>query len=79
MEMTTTDVTLRILRPSEGMWLTRKTASDDDGKIFSKEVYLGTNDSQENWIEVDDAYKADYEKRLAEELSMGNSKDGGNS
>ena len=79
MEMTTTNVTLRILRPSDGKWLTRKIASDDEGRIFSTEVYLGSNDSQDNWMEVDNAYKADYEKRLAEELNGGNGKDGRNS
>lgn len=79
MEMTTTDVTLRILRPSDGKWLTRKTASDDEGRIFSTEVYLGSNDSQDNWTEVDNAYKEEYEKRLDAEISENNDETGSNS
>ena len=79
MEISTTNVTLRMLKPSGDLWLTRKTVADGEERVFSKEVYLGTNDSEENWVEVDDAYKADYEKRLAEELSMGSNKDGSNS
>lgn len=66
MEMTTTDVTLRVLKPSGDLWLTRKTIADGEERIFSKEVYLGTNDAQENWIEVDEAYKSAYEKSISD-------------
>lgn len=69
MEMTTTNVTLRVLRPADGMWLTRKTVADGEWRLFSKEVYLGSNDTEENWTEVDNAYKEEYEKRLDAEIS----------
>lgn len=62
MEMTTTEVTLRVLKPSGDLWLTRKEVADGEERIFSKEVYLGTNDSADNWIEVDDDFKSAYEK-----------------
>lgn len=62
MEMTTTEVTLRMLKPSGDLWLTRKTVADGEERIFSKEVYLGTNDSADNWMEVDDEFKSNYEK-----------------
>lgn len=43
MEMTT--IELRKLTASEGMILT-------NGNTFSKEVYLGCNDSPDNWHEI---------------------------
>lgn len=43
MEMTT--IELRKLTASEGMILT-------NGDTFSKEVYLGVNDSLDNWNEI---------------------------
>ena len=38
MEMTTTEVSLRMLKPSGDLWLTRKTVADGEERIFSKEV-----------------------------------------
>jgi len=62
MEVTTTNVMLRMVKPSGELWLTRKNVPDGEERIFSKEVYLGTNDSADNWMEVDDEFKKDYEK-----------------
>ena len=45
------------LIPSEGMYLT-------NGEAYSKEVYLGCNDSPDNWYEISEA---EYAKILAEE------------
>lgn len=70
MEMTTTEVTLRMLKPSGDLWLTRKTVADGEERIFSKEVYLGTNDSADNWMEVDEDYKSAYEKSLQTEREV---------
>lgn len=50
MEMVT--IELKKLVPSEGMILT-------NGEVFSEEIYLGKNDSPENWREVP---IAEYEK-----------------
>ena len=41
-------IELRKLTASEGMTLT-------NGTVFSKEVYLGKNDSPENWNEIPDS------------------------
>ena len=41
-------IEIRKLTPSEGMTLT-------NGEVFSKEVYLGKNDSPENWNEIPDS------------------------
>lgn len=70
MEVTTTNVVLRMVKPSGELWLTRKDVADGEERIFSKEVYLGTNDSADNWIEVDDEFKKDYEKSLQEETEV---------
>lgn len=64
MEVTTTNVMLRMVKPSGELWLTRKNVAEGEERVFSKEVYLGTNDSADNWMEVDDAFKSDYEKSL---------------
>ena len=48
MEMQTKIVELRVLKASQGMVLT-------DGKVYSSvggEVYLGINDSPNNWYEI---------------------------
>ena len=70
MEVTTTNVMLRMVKPSGELWLTRKEVADGEERIFSKEVYLGTNDSVDNWMEVDDEFKKDYEKSLQEETEV---------
>ena len=37
-----------VLRPAEGKWLT-------NGSTYSQEVWLGVNDSADNWHEIDEA------------------------
>lgn len=48
--------------------ITKLTASEGhvltDGEAYGKEIYLGKNDSVENWHEITDA---EYEVILAEE------------
>ena len=48
--------------------ITKLTASEGhvltDGETYSKEVYLGINDSPDNWHEITDA---EYEVILSEE------------
>lgn len=45
--MITNSVTIIVLEPSEGKVLT-------NGETFSYKVFLGKNDSPENWYEVDE-------------------------
>ena len=47
---------IRILTPSEGMWLCNMTS-----KVISDKVYLGKNASETEWIEIDDSEKARLE------------------
>ena len=55
--MKVTTIELRKLTASDGMVLT-------NGEVYGKEIYLGINDSAENWHEITDA---EYEKILAEQ------------
>jgi hypothetical protein len=50
-------IELRKMTASEGMMLT-------NGEAYSEEVYLGKNDSAENWHEITDE---EYQKILKEE------------
>ena len=50
-------IEIKKLTASEGHILT-------DGEVYSKEIYLGKNDSADNWHEITDA---EYEGILAEE------------
>lgn len=59
MKLTEQQVTLRKLTPSEGMWLTRTDATTD--RVFTKEVFLGVNDSRENWRDATEDEKLAYE------------------
>lgn len=55
--MNITTIELRKLTASEGMMLT-------NGEIYGKEIYLGVNDSPDNWHEVT---IAEYEAKMAEQ------------
>lgn len=54
--MKLTTIELRKLTASEGMMLT-------NGEIYGKEIYLGVNDSPDNWHEVP---KEEYEAKMAQ-------------
>ena len=56
--METTKIELIKLTPSEGMVLT-------NGETYSTEVYLGKNDSPDNWHEIPvEEYKVILEKEM---------------
>lgn len=61
--MTTENITLTKLIASEGMTLT-------NGEVYGIEVYLGRNDSPENWYEITDeeAEKIQEERNKTDEL-----------
>lgn len=46
--MKSTSITMTKLEASEGMVLT-------NGEVFGREIYLGVNDSPDNWHEVTEA------------------------
>ena len=53
-------IELKKLTASEGMTLT-------NGEAYSKEVYLGCNDSPENWYEITDAEAEERQKESSAE------------
>ena len=59
MEKTTIELTK--VTAAEGMWLT-------NGEAYSKEIYLGVNDSIDNWHEITDAEYEEILKKQEEEL-----------
>jgi hypothetical protein len=59
MKLTEKPVTLRYLTPSEGMWLTQ--VSETENRVFSEQVILGVNDSPDNWREATEDEKLEWE------------------
>lgn len=55
--MIETKIEIRKLTASEGMTLT-------NGEAFGKEIYLGKNDSAENWTEITDAEAEELQKEI---------------
>lgn len=58
--MTETTITMRKLTASEGYVLT-------NGDVYGKEVYLGVNDSAENWHEITDVEYAEVMEKLEQQ------------
>ena len=58
--MKVTTIELRKLTASDGMVVT-------NGEVYGKEIYLGVNDSAENWHEITDAEYADIVEKEAME------------
>jgi hypothetical protein len=58
--MTETTITMRKLTASNGYVLT-------NGDVYGKEVYLGANDSAENWHEITDAEYAEVMAKLEQQ------------
>lgn len=58
--MNMTTIELRKLTASDGMTLT-------NGEAFGKEIYLGKNDSPDNWREIPDAEAAQLQAASEEE------------
>ena len=58
--MTETTITMRKLTASDGYVLT-------NGDVYGKEVYLGVNDSAENWHEITDAEHNEIMLKLEQE------------
>lgn len=56
-------IELRKLTPAEGMTLT-------NGSVFSKEIYLGKNDSPEKWREIPDSEAERLTKKLEEAVEL---------
>lgn len=73
--MKNSSVTVQIIEPDDGMWLTQAEDVEILARLFSKKVYLAVNDSEDNWREITQAeyeqYQAQFEAAmLAEEEAM---------
>lgn len=71
--MIISNYTVKILEPQSGHSLTQAyTDMELQERIFSKKVYLGVNDSEDNWVEISDeaveALQAEIE-RITKELA----------
>lgn len=64
--MITKNFTVRILEASEGYVLTQVEDVDVMNRILSDRVFLGVNDSEDNWKEITAAKAAEIEKERLE-------------
>ena len=62
--MRTEIIELKKIIASEGMTLT-------NGEVFGKEVYLGCNDSLDNWYEITDQEAEEIRKQQEESQGIG--------
>lgn len=60
MELIEKDNGLRILTPSTGHWITQKASVPISDRIISDRLYLGRNDSVDNWYEITDEMRGVY-------------------
>lgn len=69
--MITKNFTVQVLEPSEGYVLTQVEDVDVMNRILSDRVYLGVNDSADNWKEITEAKAQEYrdeQERIAKEM-----------
>lgn len=68
--MKTSNITIRVIEPREGYYLTRKDKKEDESIILSKKVFLSALDSPDNWVEISEAegeaLKAEEERKANE-------------
>ena len=60
MELETKDNGLRILTPSTGCWITQRASVPITDRIISDRLYLGKNDSVDNWYEITEEMRQIY-------------------
>lgn len=56
------DTTTRKLTPQEGLYLSQMALTNENDRIFSELMYLGVNDTPDNYVE-----KTEHEKEAWEE------------
>lgn len=64
--MITKNFTVRVLEASEGFVLTQVEDVDVMNRILSDRVFLGVNDSEDNWKEITAEKAAEIEKERLE-------------
>lgn len=58
---------VNMIKPDTGKWLTQANVKDEKDRFFSDMMFLGCNDSADNYIQWTDAQKAEWEKNHAPE------------
>lgn len=70
--MTTSSFTTIILKPEAGHYLTQKADVDIKERVLATTIALGKNDSQDNYIEIDEetaeAYRAEQKAAFEKEI-----------
>lgn len=61
------DDTTRRLIPDEGLYLSQRILEDENSRIFSQLMFLGINDSPNNYSECTTAEKEQWERDHAPE------------
>lgn len=68
--MKTSNITIRVIEPREGYYLTRKDKKEGESIILSKKVFLSALDSLDNWVEISEeegnALQAEEEQKANE-------------
>ena len=67
--MQISNYTMKILEPLSGYVITQSYDVNIEERIFSKKLYLGVNDSEDNWKEITDE-EADMLKKKQEALTL---------
>ena len=74
--MITSNYTVQIIEPSDGMMLTQSADVEIKDRIFSNKVFLAVTDSVDNWKEVTIEYanevQAEQERLAKEEAEKNN-------
>jgi hypothetical protein len=45
-------MSIRVIEPSDGYYLTKRNRNENEDLILSKKVVLSAKDSPENWVEI---------------------------
>lgn len=53
--MKTSNITIMVIEPSEGYYLTQRERKEGESIILSKKVILSALDSPDNWTEISEA------------------------
>ena len=59
-------ISIRVIEPREGFYLTKKVWNEGEDRVFSTKVILSALDSPDNWREATLEEKEEWENKLKE-------------
>ena len=65
------NVTGNKITPDEGKYLTQSDDVNDNNRLYTTELLLGSADAVSNWREADASEKEEFDKRMAEMIENG--------